>query len=132
MDQDTPAVKTISLSGSLPTKLGFCRRHSTICAVLPMKTIALLVVSAMVAASDLTSNVAATPQGVVPDAKDSQQHLRQGNPTEAQKKEWGLWGGLGGWGCGGLGIGCGCGGSGGWGLGCGTLGWGLGCGGGCI
>lgn len=89
-----------------------------------MKTIALLIVSAVVAASDVT-NVAAVPQGVVSDVKESQ-HLREGKPTDAQKKEWGLWG-LGRWGCGGLGCGCG-----GLGWGCGSLGLGLGCGGGCF
>ncbi|ETV69236.1 hypothetical protein H257_15055 [Aphanomyces astaci] len=78
-----------------------------------MKTIALLIVSAVVAASDVT-NVAAVPQGVVSDVKESQ-HLREGKPTDAQKKEWGLWGlgrwGLGAdWGCGSLGLGLGCGG----------------------
>jgi hypothetical protein len=85
-----------------------------------MKPIVLLVVSAMVAASDVAK--AAAP-GVVSDTKEGQ-HLREANPTDAQKKEWGLWGFGRPWGCG-LG----------WGLpalGCGALGWGLGCGGGCI
>ncbi|ETW05797.1 hypothetical protein H310_03481 [Aphanomyces invadans] len=91
----------------------------------PMKSIALLLVvsAAAVAASDVTTDVAAR-QGVV--SKEGQR-LREAAPTEAQKKEWGLWGGLRGWGCGGLGWGLGCG-----GLGWGGLGWGgLGCGG-CI
>jgi len=73
-----------------------------------MKLVLLSIVSAIVMATDVSSDVSNKEQVAVTDVKETN-HLREGS-TPAKKQEWGLWG-FGG--CGGCGLwgfgGCGCG-----------------------